>query len=243
MILGATLLSDRKLYSQLIGIQSLANMEGVDHLYVNIQTGNVDLYRPLFDFLASQKKPYDFDVWDIPMSSHRTVPQFDQDTARLSPIVMSRNMALEKAMHPDFSHILFIDSDVNARPDGLQQLLRANKGLVGGVVPGRGVHRHARYIFGIRRYDNGLIVCDHGTCGYLLITRHIYEIVRFRHGPHPVHRAVYLSEDPAYAADAEYMGFTDGWYIVPEALSEHHDDPGHPLTLEEAYNGYTSVSS
>lgn len=77
----------------------------------------------------------------------------------------------------------------------------------------------------------------------MLIERGVYELVRFRHGPHPVRRDVWLSEDPAYAADAEYMKLTDGWYIVPEAISDHFDNPGHPLTMEEAYNGYTSVSA
>lgn len=248
-ILGATLLSDRKSYSMLLGVKALVESAAVDEVYINIQTSNKSLYQPLFNYLAKQcTKPYWIDVWNYDYErSFRTQPAYDQDTARLAPIVTARNMALEVAMRPHFSHVLFVDSDVIPfdLTTAVKRMLACAKPIIGGVVPGRGAHKHAHYIFGLRHdkhLSDTVICCDHGTCGYVLIDRYIYDVIRFRYGPHPTVRGQFLSEDPAYLADAEHMKLADGWYIDLNSTAAHIDNADAPLTMSNSVNGYTSLT-
>lgn len=249
-ILGATLLSDRKLYSMLLGVKTLVETDSVNEVYINIQTSDDALYAPLFTYLKDHcHKPYWIDIWDYQYShGFRTTPQYDQDTARLAPICTARNMALDVAMRPHFSHVLFVDSDVvpHNLDVALSRMLALNKPIIGGVVPGRGAHGKmgANYIFGVREVlnDGFLLRCDHGTCGYVLINRFVYDVIRFRYGPHPKVRHVFLSEDPAFLADAETMGLADGWYIDLKSTADHIDSVDNPLTMDNSYNGYVSLT-
>lgn len=243
MIVGATLLCDRKRSSPMPAIQYLIDEPLIDKIYVNIETVNSHWF-DIEDKLAASGKPYDIDYW-YSTSTWLGKPQYDQDSPRFLPIARGRNMAADwatvQSMSYDVTNLLFVDSDVRPHPGGLQHLINLNKPLAGGLVPGRGAHRNARYIFGIREQHGNVIACDHGTSGYLLIHRDIFQVLRFRSGPCVYKREVSLCDDPAYATDAFHFGFTDAWYIDVRATADHLDNPDKPLTMEGAINNYSGV--
>jgi hypothetical protein len=240
MILGAVLLSDRKFYSWNVALPALIASPVVDAIYLNIQTSQPDLYQPVEDLLEGSGKPFFIDYWDIYWSSFRTAPTYNQDPRRLTGIVIARNMALDEALNPKYSHILFVDSDVRPHPGSIEKVIALKKSVAGGYVPGRGAHSHVHYVFAVIARYNAIVNCVHGTCGFMLIDRHVYEVIRFRAGPHPQKRDKWLSEDPCFAADARAAGLMDGWWIDTTATADHVDDPDNPLKLEEAANGYTA---
>lgn len=245
MILGATLLTDRKVTFP-VSLEYLTKEPLIDRIYINIETEdfNYPRWKDLEAYLKDSAKPFDIDFLTV-HSSWASRPQYDQDPARFMPIARARNMALDWAivwtmMRPDISHLLFVDSDVRPHAGGLQHLLNINKPLVGGLVPGRGAHSKVKYVFGTRNQERNIITCQHGTSGYLLIARSIFEVQRFRSGPDITKRGTYLCDDPAYASDAFHHQLADAWYIDTRATADHIDDPEHPLTIEEAINDYNN---
>lgn len=247
-IIAATLLTDRKPVFP-VALEYLVNEPLVEAIYVNVERSE-DPPSPIFyavecevlQYLNKSGKPYSIDYWQV-YSNWRNHPKFDQDPARFAPIAMGRNMALDWAisqtmLNQSVSHLLFVDSDVRPHPGGLQLLLDLNKPITGGYVPGRGAHSGARYAFGIRDQQGTILRCDHGTSGYLLLQRTIFEVERFRAGPCVYKREVILCDDPAYATDCFQQGLADAWYIDTRATADHVDDPAHPLTLEGAINNY-----
>lgn len=122
--------------------------------YVNFQNTNGPVEKSLN--LENQVEAlypgrYYFDFWTVD-SKWMTTPKFDQDQARLVPICMARNMARMFAASQDAEWLLFLDSDVVVPPDSIQRLLEvavnAETGeiehyIIGGVVPGRGVHSNS----------------------------------------------------------------------------------------------------
>lgn len=241
MIIAATLLTDRKPAFP-VALEYLVKEPLVERIYVNVETKNADYYREVVAFLRDSGKPFDIDYWWIE-SSWQGRPQYDQDTARYMPIATGRNMALDWAIvqtmvNPSVDRLFFVDSDVRPHPGGLQILLDMKKPLSGGLVPGRGAHSHVNYVFGFKNQEGTVIRCEHGTSGYLLIHRNIFEVQRFRAGPCAYARDVFLCDDPAYATDAIHHGLADAWYIDTRATADHVDDPNHPLTLEEAVRDY-----
>lgn len=241
MIIAATLLTDRK-PSFPVALEYLVAEPLVERLYINIQTQDLHQWIPIIDFLDASGKPYAVDYWWT-RSNWIVPPQYDQDPARFAPIAQARNMALDWAivqtmMFPSVSHLLFVDSDVRPHAGGLQHLIALNKPLAGGLVPGRGVHNTVNYVFGFKDQVGSVIRCEHGTSGYLLLARSLFEVQRFRAGPCVYKREVYLCDDPAYATDAIHNGLADAWYIDTRATADHVDDPAHPLTLEGAINDY-----
>lgn len=240
-IVAAVLLTDRKPAFP-VALEYLVKEPLVERIYVTVETKNADYYREVVAFLRDSGKPFDIDYWWVE-TSWMGRPQYDQDTARYMPIATGRNMALDWAivqtmMNPSVSHLLFIDSDVRPHMGGLQYLLELNKPLSGGLVPGRGAHSHVNYVFGQKSHEGNIIRCEHGTSGYLLIARSIFEVQRFRAGPCAYKRDVFLCDDPAYATDAIHHGLADAWYIDTRATADHVDDPNYPLTLEQAVNDY-----
>jgi hypothetical protein len=240
-VIAATLLTDRKPVFP-VSLEYLVKEPLIEKIYVNVQTQNLTDYLPIYNYLRDSGKPFNIDYWWV-TSDWIQAPEYDQDSKRFMPIAMGRNMALDWAivqcmLNQDTSHLLFVDSDVRPHRGGLQHLLDLQKPLTGGLVPGRGVHSSARYVFGVKE-DNGTIVrCEHGTSGYLLIERNIFEVLRFRVGPSLRNRSDILCDDPAYSVDAQVYGYTDGWYIDRRASADHVDDPNHPLTADQAINGY-----
>jgi len=225
----AVIIGEYKAYSQTIGVYSALVMSerqpGV-HVYVNVEARDFgsDEWRPLREMIHNRA------ALEI-MEPIGVVRQRDQDqSARLGPIVVARNAARYWALRSDMSSLLFIDSDVEPEPDGLERLLAHNKPLVGGLVPGRGAHAMHRYVFGKQTQEGNLVACDYGTCGYMLVRRDLLEKVEFRWGPSRRRPDVMLSEDPAFAEDALMAGF-GRFYVDLNATSRHHDNPGRPLFL------------
>lgn len=236
-LIAATLLCDRKAGFP-VSLEYLTQEPLVERIYVNIETEQPEHYEAVVNYLKASGKPFDVDYWSV-QGSWRSRPQYDQDPARYMPIAQARNMALDWAivqtmMNQSTSHLLFVDSDVRPHAGGLQHLLNLNKPLCGGLVPGRGTHNHVNYVFGHKSTEGNIIRCEHGTSGYLLIHRHIFEVQRFRSGPCAYKRDVFLCDDPAYATDAIHHGLTDAWYIDTRATADHIGE----LALHEAVNDY-----
>lgn len=225
-LVAATILCDRKADSQLVAVPTVGEMWGVDHYYVNWQFDDPDSYdipaRPLYGYKAAHPRGQNMtiELW------HRSgwkgaAPTFDQDQARLKYIVCARNLAIDFAMDFGAEWLFFVDADVVPEPGGLKLLLESGHKLCGGLVPGRGAHSGARYAFNVERESPSEIICSHGTCGYMLIHRDIFSVLRFRYGPHIKYRQVMLSEDPAYCADAKVLGLVEHFVVLKGAAARH----------------------
>jgi len=240
MLVAAVVCADRKNYLLDKCFKALVEEPAINCIYLNVESRsfiNYDYALEVLHHYARNGRFWDFDICAITSSWH-TPPQYDQDQARLSRIIIARNMAIEYAIFRQATHLLFVDSDVVIHPGGVQKLLELNKPISGGVVPGRGEHRHANYIFGGHGTENGCLQVRHGTAGYMLIRNDVFTRLRFRQGPHPTVENTWLSEDPAYAADAAALGLADSWWIHPKATADHLDNPDKPLTTAEAVNDY-----
>jgi len=236
MIVVATLLCDRKRNSWLKGLESVTRLQFQQpwQIYVNLeQTGRWDsgVYEPIFDLLNSCTIPYDYDFWSW-TSTWWTAPKYDQDQSRLTPIVNARNMALAYARATGASALMFVDADVIVPPHALATLEACGKSIVGGMVPGRGVHRAMRYIFGeTNTWEGRLQICGHGTLGCCLIRREVFDYLSFRWGPAYPNGTI-LSEDPAYCNDAKVLLGQNFW-MHHDVQCEHWDDPDAPLTDDQ----------
>jgi hypothetical protein len=237
MIVVATLLCDLKAASAFVGPPAMLRLEGDCTFYVNIETEHRTGWAASREWMAASGRPFAWDIWSR-SSSWSVRSERDQDSSRLEPICVARNMARAYALATGATHLLFVDADVVVKPDGLQRLLALKVPLCGGLVPGRGAHAgRAVYVFGERSRSGSLINCAHGTLGYCLIRRDLFEVVPFRWGPHPIERGVMLSEDPAFAADAQ-LHYGAEWIIDTTVTAEHVDDPAKPLTWDQASNEY-----
>lgn len=206
----ATLLCERKPWDYWAIAENRRSLFQVDRFYFNFEQGA--LVVPNNKVISGDiGKSVHADVWAV-VSDWREPITYDQDQKRLLGIVTARNMAIDYALSTGATHLLFIDSDVFPDPIGLGHLLdtqfRLNVDLCGGLVPGRGSHSHVNYVFGGKRgiVDKGwMYECDHGTCGYMLITRKAFGQLRFRWGDDWEIPGQFLSEDPAYC---------DDWYRI-----------------------------
>lgn len=232
MILVATLLCDRKKHSQLWAVSRNAQLTYQDKaLYINVETndycsnfGDLLLYIKDHEAVNAGIKLW-LDIWHN-HSTWMRQPEFDQDQARLIPIVSARNMAISCAMILGATHLLQVDSDVIIPPDSIEQLLSLNHPIVGGVVPGRGDHKHVNYISGNRiQIADNIIEADCGTCGFMLIQRSVFEYIRYRFGSSSIDKTVMLSEDPAYTEDAREIWKFGRMQIKTDLIAEHRDDP------------------
>lgn len=242
MIQVSTLLCDYKRGSALIGLSAMLKMSGaLIHYYVNIETGDEGdaIWGKVISMLEASHQPFDYDIWRS-FGSWNKRGEKDQDGSRLEPICIARNMARSCAIKNNATHLCFIDSDVVPNePTGIQMLLRDDFPICGGVVPGRGVHSSAKYIFHPAGNVPGrdyLLRCGHGTMGYVLIQRSLFSVLPFRWGPHPARKDLMMSEDPCFAADAAYYREVPYWIIDTRVTAQHVDDPDHPLTADQADN-------
>lgn len=239
MIAVATLGCDRKAES-LHSWDSLFHLEGDYSLYFNYEAGIdssawLPARRKVDDAAFGSAVPYSFDVWTWNTASGvdwRSRPKFDQDQARLAPIVNARSMAIEYAMQTNASHLLFIDADIIPPKDIIPKLLETNRLTVGGLVHGRGDHAACPYIFGEkRRFQEGhprfyqMVECEHGNIGFCMIARRVFEQVRFRYGTteYPDGRNHMVSDDPAYHLDA-FLKFHEWHYIRMDVEGKHIGD-------------------
>jgi hypothetical protein len=232
MILTSVLLCDRKAHSQLEAVPRLGELTYPDTvLYLNVETEDFDAhFSGLKAWLQTCKLPYHLDTWTW-TSTWFKKPQYDQDQARLTPIVMARNMCIEAAMRLGATHLFQVDADVLVPKHSIERLLELKWPICGGIVPGRGVHSHVKYIFGEQRpIEPDVIEVGYGTAGFCLIERRVFQWLRYRWGPSSYDSKVMLSEDPAYAEDAHLVWSFGRWRLATDLVAEHHDNPGDPLT-------------
>jgi len=235
-VLVATLLCDRLKYSANVAPPQLYKLTYPQKtIYLNIQTNDYDKNFPGIKDLVKKNLTTrtEIDTWDLKSSTWWKSPTFSQDQARLVPICIARNMAVDCALLGGYDFLFFVDADVIVPSNSIERLMSHNKPLISGTVPGRGMHGYMTYVFhqipGASTRE--LTACAHATCGFTLIKRELFEVLRFRQGPHPIKRDVHLSEDPAFGADAECIWkITDHWYVDNTLMAAHLDDPENPLT-------------
>lgn len=223
----------------------LAELDGDYRLYVNWELQHVGENR--YDFGTdlgfldnleheiSQFHNVDIDYWNWRSvegrNGWRRLPAFDQDQARLSSIVTARNMCVEYAMQTNASHLLFVDADIIPPKDVIPKLLEVGEDAVGGLVYGRGVHSACPYIFGEkRRFKCGnppyeLVEVEHGNIGFMMISRKLFENIRFRYGTsrYPDGREHMISDDPAFHLDA-FIKFGKWPVIRMDVVGQHVGD-------------------
>ena len=224
-VLTCVLSCDRKNYAT-SGIKSANILKYVDHIHLNWEAkGVLSVFNKYKDCDSLTK-------WSIkPTNSIPAKPKYDQDQLyRLPRIIAARNWCLDlMRIHADFTHLLFIDSDVLVDDkNGLKHLLLNKQPLVGGFVHGRGEHSETEMIFGdqIPIHDN-TVECDWGTCGYQLINRLLCERYQFRWGNSKI-KNEQRSEDPAFAEDVSI----DNWgrYVInKDVTAQHIDSSKKPL--------------
>jgi hypothetical protein len=141
-------------------------------------------------------------------------------------------MCIEYAMQTDATHLLFIDGDILPPADIIPKLLEVGHSATGGLVHGRGSHSLIPYVFGERRryWNSGyeLSEVEHGNIGFTMISRKLFEGIRFRWGMsyYPDGRVNMTSDDPAYHLDA-LMKFGEYMLIRRDVVGQHVGDLAH----------------
>ena len=246
-VMVATNICERKIYS-LQYIPKLNELTYSDKVfYLNAQDETEDGLNRLWDMGEN----WLVDSWRWDSTWHKK-PEFNQDQARLEPIVFARNMALAAARRINADYILFVDSDVVVPNNSIEKLLELKKPLCGGVVPGRGAHSKEEYIFGVRAQMNigtkdnpiPVTICNHGTMGFCLIHKSIFNVISFRTGysinywKRPKPYTDWAAEDPLFCEDSEAIVRHGGFHVRMDLRAEHYDDPDDPLTAATAAPEY-----
>lgn len=239
MILTSTLLCDRKKSSAMVAVPRLLELTHPDVcIYLNIETENLEEnFGDLMALLEKSGRPYHYDVWHS-RSSWSQKPRFDQDQARLHPIMIGRNMSIQAAQGIGATHLLQVDADVVVPRDSIERLLTMNRPLVGGMVRGRGAHSGITYgkaatydlTPGLPAHWREMEYC---TCGFVLIARELFDLLKYRSGPHNRVKSSMLSEDPAFGTDAHDVWKMPWWTVDTTLWAEHWDDPEKPLRHDE----------
>ena len=113
--------------------------------------------------------------------------------------------------------------------DIIPKLLEVNRDAVCGLVHGRGVHKSAQYIFGEKRrweeFGTTLVECEHANIGYTMISRKLFEAVRFRYGRsiYPDGRDNMTSDDPAFHLDC-FLKFGQWPVVRMDVVGQHVGD-------------------
>jgi len=228
-VVVATITCDFKWYSTpqvLENNKVLETPEGMEKiLYLNLETaGNPDAA------MVRVEKPVHYDIWRW-TSAWRGERGYDQDQGhRLPAICIARNMAREFALRHDADAILYVDSDVVIPKNSIPRLWKTGMNIVGGVVPGRGAHKHTVYMgsgMHKRTVGENLVELDYATAGFVLIRKPVYRSISWRWGWTHEGKGP-ISEDPLFAYDAYKAGF-GRWYVCTDLVAEHLDDADRPL--------------
>jgi hypothetical protein len=133
-------------------------------------------------------------------------------------------MCLDFAQQGGFDWILFVDSDVMIPSNTKEKLFncKVDFKIRSGIVPGRGVHSSATYMF----YPNVTLgewqCADYFTCGFMAISKDVFWRLRFRWGL-PIKGGDICSEDPLFGDDArQILGET--WWGNLELKAQHWGD-------------------
>ena len=221
-VLVCVLHCDRKAHNALIPLESIALLDYPNYeVYYNIETKDKDNWKDLIAASYPRLPKLYYDFWNYE-SNWWKKPEFDQDQARLVPIVRGRNDAIECALDVGADYILFVDSDMVIPQNTITKLMSHNKPMVGGFVKGRNGHKHVSYVFGeVEELGNDLILCDSGNTGFVLIKREVFGILKFRRGWHRI-TGITQPDDPNYCSDAFLMGF--GRLLVDKSVEAKHLD-------------------
>lgn len=224
-VLVCVLHCDRKHHNRLVPVKSIAALEYDNfEVYYNIETKEPENWKDLIAYSHPIMPKVHYDFWNY-QSNWWKKPQFDQDQARLVPIVRGRNDSIECALDVGAEYLLFVDSDMVIPPNTITKLMSHNKPMVGGYVKGRNDHKSASYIFGnergVKELGNDLVECDHGNIGFVLIKKEVFEVLKFRRG-RSQRKGHLQSDDPNYCEDAEILGF--GRHVIDKSVKVEHID-------------------
>jgi len=223
---------DRKAAEGFPSWPTLFELEGDYSLYFNYEGTKFGPDNQAWFKSTARHDNWSFDTWNWNTSAGRdwrSIPKFDQDQARLASIVCARNMCIEYAMQTGASHLLFVDADIIPPKDIIPKMLEVNRDAVCGLVHGRGVHKAAQYIFGEKRrweeFGTTLVECEHGNIGYTMLSRRLFEAVRFRYGRsiYPDGRDCMTSDDPAYHLDC-FLKFGQWPVVRMDVVGQHIGD-------------------
>ena len=230
---------DRKAHHQKVCLDSVYNQQYDNYeVYHNIETIDKNNFTELLEYTKDKKINTHFDFWHYD-SSWWQKPKFDQDQARLVPIVQGRNRSIEIAIDLNFNYLLFVDTDMIIPHDSITRLLNRGKDMIGGYVKGRNDHKHAEYIFGsqggIKEFEDGLVECDHGNIGFCLISRKVFEVLKFRRGSHCTMPGHLQSDDPNYCFDWHLIWKGDRHFIDKNVHAIHIDEEIIPFNHGAQY--------
>lgn len=150
--------------------------------------------------------------WTFSLDDLRTAVTFDN---RLRHITLGQNIVRDFALSHGASHLLFMAADCAYEPDGLQRLLDLRVAMVGGHVSTYCLDGPiaSRFI-----PDYGNQIREHmPSMAYCLIRRDLLQRVPFRWDGDAG-----MSDDPAYAFDAEALGHTP--YVHHGVLGRHYPE-------------------
>lgn len=146
---------------------------------------------------------------------------------RLIRICTGRNLAIEFAQRSrDFSHILFLDSDIYPPPEIVPALLALRRPLAGLKVDaysldGKPVEATCLLEAGLEGAD----VREHwNTAGCLMVERLAFSKLRWR-----TEIDAGLTDDPCFQGDAVRYGFGQTW-VRHDIVAQHH--PGSMVPVE-----------
>lgn len=237
----ATLGCDRKASEGFPSWPILFQLEGDYSLYFNYESSpfkdqeqGYKAYSLVKDDAVGVAADFAFDVWSWESQGRgwRSLPQFDQDQARLASIVCARNMCIEYAMQTNSDALLFIDADIIPPLDIIPKMtaiLEAGEDAVCGLVNGRGVHANCSYVFGSKGMETiAGTQCqrvEHANIGFTMLSRRLFNQIRFRYGhsEYPDGRAHTVSDDPAYHLDA-FIKFGKWPVIRMDVVGKHVGD-------------------
>jgi len=237
-VLIAILHCDRKKHNQMHCLPSVYGQQYSNfQVYHNIETTSKENFLPLMRFATEQPIATHYDFWQCE-STWWQKPTFDQDQARLVPICEGRNRAIDCALDTRAEYLLFVDADMVIPPNTITQLMARNKHMVGGYVRGRNDHKSAEYIFGsingVKEVEPGLIECDHGNIGFVLLTKKVFEVLRFRRGRHCTLGHL-QSDDPNYCFDWLNIWQGQRFYVDKNVPAHHIDETQIPFMQGAQY--------
>ena len=170
--------------------------------------------------------------WIVSGSGFDESRKFDQDQEfRLSRITIARNMCLEFAQLKGYDWILFVDSDVLI-PVDTKAILFEDKSykIRSGIVPGRGIHSQAKYMFYPHEIEGHWQRADYFTCGFMAIHKSVFTKLRFRWGE-PIYGGEVASEDPLFGSDARTI-LKEFWWGNLLLKAEHIGELKHGETSQ-----------
>lgn len=147
-----------------------------------------------------------------------------------SLITRIRNFYVARFMVTDFTHLMFIDSDLAWNPDALLGLIQADKPVVCGSYPKK--QTNLEFVFNVADPDavnvqDGLIEAKDGPTGFMLVKRGVFERMFVEYPERRCHLHQELTSE-----ELQYSYALFDTMIDPDSI---HPDSGLPMYLSEDY--------